>query len=206
MTEPLKIRYQPLDALIPYARNSRTHSDAQVAQIAASIREFGWTNPVLVDGDRGIIAGHGRVLAARKLGIKEVPTIELRHLSEAQRRAYVMADNALALAAGWDASMLRAELLDLQDADFDLSLIGFSEDELAAFMASQDVTGSAGLTDPDDAPEVQPEPVTKPGDVWVMGWHRLLCGDSTRIDELERLCAGQMVDMWLTDPPYNVAY
>src|SRR4051794_39491107 len=161
--------------LVPYARNARTHSDAQVAQIAASISEFGFTNPVLVDGDRGVIAGHGRLLAARKLGMTEVPTIELAHLSPAQKRAYVLADNKLALNAGWDPDMLRIELGDLQIEGFDLGLTGFNADEIASFL----IEHTGGLTDPDAVPDVPEQPVTRPGDVWHLGRHRLVCGDST---------------------------
>jgi site-specific DNA-methyltransferase (adenine-specific) len=197
-----EIDWRSVDQLIPYARNSRTHSKDQVAQIAASIREFGWTNPILVDGDGTIIAGHGRVMAARKLGETEVPCIELGHLTEAQKRAYVIADNQLALNAGWDAEMLKIEIAELVDADFDLGLLGFDDAMLAGLMGVE----TEGLTDPDDAPEPPAVPVTVLGDVWVLGNHRLMCGDSTRIDELEKLAASQRVDMWLTDPPYNVAY
>lgn len=204
MSQPLSITYLPTDALIPYARNSRTHSAEQVAQIAASIKEFGFTNPVLVDEERGIIAGHGRVMAAQRLGLTEVPTITLAGLTEMQRRAYVIADNRLALNAGWDNEMLALELADLKEAGFDLELTGFGDDEIKDLLAETEKT--EGLTDPDDAPPVPANPVTVPGDVWVMGNHRLLCGDSTSIADLERLCAGQLVDMWLTDPPYNVAY
>lgn len=204
MTNPLKITYLRTDELIPYARNSRTHSAEQVAQIAASIREFGFTNPVLVDEDRGIIAGHGRVMAAQRLQLAEVPTITLAGLTEMQRRAYVIADNRLALNAGWDNEMLALELADLKEAGFDLELTGFGDDEIKDLLAESAKT--EGLTDPDEAPPVPVNPVTVPGDVWVMGSHRLLCGDSTSIADLERLCAGQMVDIWLTDPPYNVAY
>ena len=153
--------------LIPYARNSRTHSDAQVAQIAASIREFGFTNPVLVDGANGVIAGHGRILAARKLGMDTVPVIELAHLSEAQKRAYVIADNKLALNAGWDDEMLRVEISDLTDAGFDVSLLGFSDEELAMMDPEQ----VEGLTDEDAVPDVPETPVTVPGDVWLLGAH-----------------------------------
>lgn len=192
-----------VDSLIPYARNSRTHSDAQVAQIAASIREFGFTNPVLVDADGGVLAGHGRLLAARKLGMAYVPVIELGHLTQAQRRAYVLADNKLALNAGWDDELLRVELADLKDAGFDLALTGFSLDEIEAL---QPIQLTAGLTDEDAVPEAPAEPATKLGDVWVMGKHRLMCGDSTSQTDIEALTAGQAVDMWLTDPPYNVAY
>jgi DNA modification methylase len=189
--------------LIPYARNSRTHSDAQVAQIAASVREFGWTNPVLVDGENGIIAGHGRILAARKLGMEEVPCIELAGLSDTQRRAYIIADNKLALNAGWDDELLAIEFAELADAGFDNLLTGFTQDEIDALTPEQI---PEGLTDEDAVPEVQAEPVSKLGDVWLMGKHRVMCGDSTSIEALERLCGGQLVDMWLTDPPYNVAY
>ena len=192
-----------IDALIPYARNSRTHSDAQVAQIAASIKEFGFTNPVLIDAGGGIIAGHGRVLAARKLGLSEVPCIRLEHLTDAQKRAYVIADNRLALNSGWDMEMLKVEFADLQELGFDLELTGFDLDEIKELLAP---VGTEGLTDPDDAPPLPENPRTRPGDIWVMGKHRLLCGDSTSVTDLEKLTEGQLVDMWLTDPPYNVAY
>ena len=151
----------PVTALIPYARNARTHSDAQVAQIAASIREFGFTNPVLVDAEGGVIAGHGRLLAARKLGMAEVPTLELNHLTPAQRRAYVLADNRLALSAGWDADLLRIELGELQDEGFDLALTGFDIDEIAGFLAGS----STGLTDADEIPATPELPVSRLGDV-----------------------------------------
>lgn len=189
--------------LVPYARNSRTHDDAQVAQIAASIREFGFTNPVLIDADGGIIAGHGRVLAARKLKMDAVPCIMLDHLTETQRRAYVIADNKLALNSGWDSELLAVELDELKLEGFDLELTGFTLDEIDALTPEQI---PEGLTDEDAVPEVQAEPVSKLGDVWLLGKHRVMCGDSTSIDDMERLTAGQSVDMWLTDPPYNVAY
>lgn len=201
-----QIEHIQLDVLFPYARNSRTHSDEQVAQIAASIREFGFTNPVLIDGSGGIIAGHGRVMAARKLKLSEVPCIRLGHLTEAQRRAYVIADNRLALNSGWDEAMLRVELADLQHLDFDLQLLGFEADELAGLLAAPEIEEGEYQGDPDAAPEPPVDPVTKPGDVWVLGGHRVMCGDSCSIDSLEALTAGQLVDMWLTDPPYNVAY
>jgi site-specific DNA-methyltransferase (adenine-specific) len=188
--------------LIPYARNSRTHSEAQIAKIAASIKEFGFLNPIIIDGESGIIAGHGRVMAANKLGLQSVPCIEAVHLSEAQKRAYVIADNRLALDAGWDNDLLKIELQDLDANGFDLSLTGFEVGELAAFLTEP----TAGLTDEDAVPEVPVQPVTVLGDVWLMGNHRLMCGDSTSIDAVETLCDGQLVDMWLTDPPYNVAY
>jgi len=198
----IQVEQLPIDGLIPYARNSRTHSDGQVAQIAASIREFGFTNPVLVDADGGIIAGHGRVLAARKLKRETVPCIRLAHLTPAQRKAYVIADNKLALNAGWDAEMLRLELGELKGDGFDLELLGFTGDELQALLAEE---GTEGLTDPDEAPAAPVEPVTVLGDVWLCGKHRVMCGDSTSIESLEALTGGG-VDMWLTDPPYNVAY
>ena len=197
-----EIDWRSVDDLIPYARNSRTHSKDQVAQIAASIREFGWTNPILVDGDGTIIAGHGRVMAARKLGEKEVPCIELGHLTEAQKRAYVIADNQLALNAGWDAEMLKVEIAELVDADFDLGLLGFDDAMLAGLTGVE----TEGLTDPDDAPEPPAVPVTVLGDVWVLGNHRLMCGDSTSIDNLDKLIDKQLVDLVVTDPPYGVSY
>ena len=191
----------PVDALIPYARNARTHSPAQVAQIAASIREFGFTNPVLVDGQRGVIAGHGRLLAARQLGMDTVPTIELGHLTEAQRRAYVLADNKLALNAGWDDDVLRLELGELGIEGFDLSLIGFSDTELAGLLDTTD-----GLTDPDDVPDAPDEPVTVLGDVWLLGRHRLVCGDSTTVEAVDACLAGVKPHLMVTDPPYGVNY
>ncbi|MHB1266406.1 MAG: site-specific DNA-methyltransferase [Acidithiobacillus ferriphilus] len=196
------IKTVSVDVLIPYARNARTHSDAQVAQIAASIKEFGWTNPVLVDGENGIIAGHGRILAARKMGLKTVPVIELSHLTDTQKRAYILADNQLALNAGWDTELLQIELTDLDGLDFDLSLLGFDAD----FMDGLLEVLPEGLVDPDECPEAPEEPVTKPGDVWICGKHRLMCGDSTSIEAVENLMDGQLADMLLTDPPYNVAY
>jgi site-specific DNA-methyltransferase (adenine-specific) len=199
----MKIQEIEIEKLIPYARNSRTHSDEQVAQIAASIKEFGWTNPILVDGEAGIIAGHGRLAAARKLGIKKIPVIELSHLSPTQKKALIIADNKLALNAGWDNDMLALEFEELEIEGFDLALTGFGEDERDALKPEQ-VT--EGLTDEDAAPDVPIEPKTKLGDIYKLGNHRLMCGDSTSIDHLEKLCDGQLVDMWLTDPPYNVAY
>lgn len=185
--------------LIPYARNSRTHSDAQVAKIAASIREFGFLNPVIVDGQNGIVAGHGRVLAAQKLGLDTLPVIEAAHLTEAQKRAYVIADNRLALDAGWDNDMLKVELSDLQADGFNLELTGFSLDEIAAFL----VDPTEGLTDPDAVPDVPVAPVTVLGDVWLLGRHRLMCGDSTSIDAVDKLMDGQKANICFTSPPYN---
>lgn len=200
----MEIRQVKVEALIPYAKNSRTHDDAQVAQIAASIKEFGWTNPILVDGEHGIIAGHGRLMAARKLGMTEVPVIELKDLTETQKKAYIIADNRLALNAGWDNNMLTIELNELLEDKFSLELLGFNADELNALLTPTEI--NEGLVDEDEVPEPPPEPITKLGDVWVLGNHRLMCGDSTQIDQLEKLCNGRQVDMWLTDPPYNVAY
>jgi DNA modification methylase len=187
--------------LIPFAKNSRTHSDAQVAQIAASIREFGFTNPVLIDEANGIIAGHGRVMAARKLKLTEVPCIRLAHLSDAQKRAYVIADNKLALNAGWDEAMLKLELADLKALDFDLNLTGFDTNEIDALLAEK---GTEGLTDPDDTPEPPVEPVTRLGDVWVCGQHRVMCGSATSVDDVQRLMAGASPDLIHTDPPYGM--
>ena len=189
--------------LTPYARNARTHSDAQVAQIAASIKEFGWTNPILVDGEKGLIAGHGRLAAARKLGMEEVPVIELTHLTETQKKALILADNKLALNAGWDAELLNLELEELELEGVDLNLVGFGEEERDALRPE---VVNEGLTDEDAVPETPEEPITKPGDIWILGKHRLMCGDSTSMDHLATLTAGALVDMWLTDPPYNVAY
>jgi DNA modification methylase len=192
-----------VEELIPYARNSRTHSDAQVAQIAASVREFGWTNPVLIDGENGIIAGHGRVLAARKLGMDSVPCIELAGLTDTQRRAYIIADNKLGLNAGWDDELLAVEFAELADAGFDNLLTGFTQDEIDALTPEQI---PEGLTDEDAVPELQTEPVSKLGDVWLLGKHRVMCGDSTSIETVEELMGGGLADQLITDPPYNVAY
>lgn len=196
-----QIEYIETEKLVPYARNSRTHSDEQVQQIMGSIKEFGFTNPILVDADGLIIAGHGRTMAAQCMGIKEVPCLRLGHLTDAQKRAYVIADNKLALNAGWDDEMLRLELADLQDADFDLSLTGFDDDELNALLAK---AVEEGLTDEDSVPEVPETPVTVEGDVWILGRHRLMCGDSTSIDAVEKLMDGRKADMVFTDPPYGV--
>jgi len=197
----LKVEYRNIKELIPYCNNSRTHSDEQVLQIASSIKEFGFTNPVLIDGQGGIIAGHGRIMAAQKLKMDEVPTITLNDLSEAQKKAYIIADNKLALNSGWDDELLKIELEQLKELDFDLGLIGFSDDELALLMGGET---TEGLVDEDQVPELVDDPVTVLGDVWLLGNHRLMCGDSTSIDALAALCKGNDVDMWLTDPPYNV--
>jgi DNA modification methylase len=197
-----QVERRPVSDLIPYARNARTHSDAQVAQIAASIREWGWTTPVLVDEAGGLIAGHGRVLAARKLGVTEVPVMVARGWSEAQKRAYVLADNKLAENAGWDEELLRVELSDLRGKGADLSLIGFSDDELASLL----VDGTEGLSDPDAVPEAPTEPVSRVGDVWVLGRHRLVCGDSTDTATVAKALNGVRPHLMVTDPPYGVEY
>ncbi len=199
-----QVEWLELNGLIPYAKNSRTHSEAQVAQIAGSIKEFGFNNPVLIDLKGGIIAGHGRVLAAQKLGLQTVPCIRLGHLTDTQRKAYVIADNRLALNAGWDDSMLTLELQDLKAEDFNLDLLGFEADELNALL--NPIKETEGLTDEDAVPEVPEEPKTKPGDIYQLGRHRLMCGDSTSIDAVEKLMDGQLADILITDPPYNVAY
>jgi DNA modification methylase len=199
----VQIKTVTVDKLIPYVRNSRTHSDAQIAQIAASIKEFGWTNPILVDAENGIIAGHGRLMAARKLGYTEVPVIELKDMTETQKRAYVIADNQLALNAGWDFSLLSLEVADLKENDFDLDLLGFDPKELEKLLEPEEVEG---LTDEDAVPEVPEEPKTKLGDIYQLGNHRLMCGDSTSINAVEKLMDGQKADMVFTDPPYGVSY
>jgi len=204
MTDPAeKIEKWAIEKLIPYARNARTHSDEQVGQIAASIREWGWTTPVLVDEDGGIIAGHGRTMAAKRLGMLEVPVMVARGWSDAKKRAYVLADNKLALNAGWDDSMLALELKELGETGFDLDLTGFSLDEINALTPLE---VEPGLTDEDAVPEAPEKPTTRLGDVWILGQHRLMCGDSTSIDAVEKLMDGQKVDVLFTDPPYNVAF
>jgi DNA modification methylase len=191
----------PVDDLIPYARNSRTHSDDQVSKIASSIKEFGFLNPVIVDGDNGIIAGHGRIMAAKKLGLKEVPTIEASHLTETQKKAYIIADNRLALDAGWDNELLKLEFQELEDLGFDLELTGFNPDELAKLLEDEP---AEGLTDEDEVPEILEEPVSKLGDVWLLGNHRLMCGDSTSIDAVEKLMNGRKAELLHADPPYGM--
>jgi len=193
-----------VEKLVPYARNPRTHSDAQIAQIAVSITEFGFNNPILVDTKAGIIAGHGRLLAARKLGLTEVPVIVLDHLSEAQKRAYIIADNKLAENAGWDEDALRSELAALQEEDFNVGLIGFEDDELARLLAAQDA--AEGLTDEDAVPDIPQTPASAPGDLWILGNHRLLVGDATDEADVARLMAGDVADLIFVDPPYNVSY
>lgn len=189
--------------LIPYANNSRTHSNEQVNQVASSIKEFGFTNPVLIDEHGGIIAGHGRVMAAKKLGIESVPCIELVGLTEAQKKAYVIADNQLALNSGWDLDMLKLEVDALKEMDFDIDLLGFEEDFLNDLMPEEPIDG---LTDEDEVPEPPENPVSVLGDIWQLGNHRLMCGDSTSIDDIHKLTNGIKIDMVFTDPPYNIDY
>jgi DNA modification methylase len=201
----LHIERWPVERLIPYARNPRTHTEEQVAQIEASIAEFGFVNPVLIGADGVIIAGHARVRAARKLGLVEVPVIVLDHLSEAQRRALVIADNRLAQNAGWDEEMLRVELEALREDDFNLDMLGFEDAEIEALLA-QPETESTGLTEDDAVPEAPEVVVTVKGDVWLLGEHRLLCGDATQLEAVEKVLAGGLADMVFSDPPYNVNY
>jgi ParB-like nuclease domain len=196
-----KVERRAVAALIPYARNARTHSPEQVDQIAASIREWGWTGPVLVDDEGGIIAGHGHVLAAHKLAIAEVPVMVAAGWSEAQKRAYVIADNKLALNAGWDDDLLKIELGDLQAFDFDLGLIGFSADEIAGLTFDR-----SGLTDPDEAPDAPAIPVSELGDVWLLGKHRPVCGDCTDPLVVDKALNGVKPHLMVTDPPYGVEY
>jgi len=198
----MQIKEIEVSKLIPYINNSRTHSDNQITQLASSIKEFGFRNPILVDG-LGIIAGHGRLMAAKKLGIDKVPTIDCSDMTETQKKAYIIADNKLALNAGWDTSMLSIELEALQETDFDLSLLGFDDKELNDLLEPEVVEG---LTDEDAVPEAPVEPKTKLGDIYQLGNHRLMCGDSTSIDAVEKLMDGNKVDIIFTDPPYNVAF
>jgi DNA modification methylase len=200
-----RIELWPIDRLRPYERNPRTHSEAQVDQIAASMVEFGWTNPILVDENAGILAGHGRLLAARKLGLTEVPVIRFEHLSEAQKRAYVLADNQIALQAGWDDALLAEELAWLRDERFDLDLIGFDASELERLLALADGEAASDEAE-DEVPEPPEDPVSRPGDLWILGHHRLLCGDATVLTDVERVLGGQLADMCFTDSPYNVDY
>ena len=194
-----KIEQWPTAKLLPYARNARTHSEEQVAQIAASIAEFGFTNPILAGSDGIIVAGHGRLAAAQKLGLERVPVVVLDHLSATQRRALVIADNRIAENAGWDDELLAIEFAELADAGFDNLLTGFTQDEIDALTPEQI---PEGLTDDDAVPDVQPDPVSKLGDVWLLGKHRVMCGDSTSIDAVEELMQGESAELCFTSPPY----
>ena len=192
-----------IEKLVPYARNARTHSKEQILQLRASLREFGFVNPVIVDKDLNIIAGHGRILAAKEEGITEVPCVFAEHLTEAQKRAYIIADNRLAMNAGWDMEMLSVEISELQGADFDVSVLGFDEAELSKLMGDiEDVKDD----DFDVDEELKKPAVTKVGDLWLLGNHRLICGDSTKIDTFTVLMDGKQANLVVTDPPYNVNY
>jgi DNA modification methylase len=203
MNKPIQVEQTPVDSLIPFARNARTHSDEQVKQIAASIREFGFNNPILIREDLTVIAGHGRLAAAKVLGLKEVPTISLSHLTPLQVRAYVLADNKLALSAGWDDEMLALELEELGMEGFDVALTGFDEVEIGALLADKT---EEGLTDEDDVPEFPIEPTSKLGDVWLLGKHRVMCGSSTDSEAVLKLLKGVEPHLMVTDPPYGVQY
>jgi DNA modification methylase len=198
----MQIKEVAVDKLIPYAKNSRTHSPEQVGQIAASIKEFGFRNPILVDGV-GIIAGHGRLMAAQKLGLDKVPTIDCSDMTPSQKKAYIIADNKLALNAGWDTAMLTIEMQELEVEGFDLELLGFDDKELNALLEPEIVDG---LTDEDEVPELPEEPKSKLGDIYILGNHRLMCGDSTSIDAVEKMMDGDKASLVVTDPPWNVAY
>ena len=202
MSFPDTVERWPLARLIPHARNARTHSEAQVAQIAGSIAEFGFVNPVLVGADGVIVAGHGRVMAARKLGLTEAPVIVLAHLTPTQRRALMIADNQIASQAGWNDEMLAAELAALKDEDFDLDLLGFDDADLDRLLAGVIEEGE----DPDEAPEPPTDPISRPGDISICGEHRVLCGDATVLSDVEALLGGELADMTFCDPPYNVNY
>lgn len=191
-----------INTLKPYPKNARTHSDEQLAQIQASITEFGFTNPILIDEHHQIIAGHGRLDAAKALNFTKVPVIVLEGLTENQKKAYVIADNKLALNAGWDDDLLKSELSELLDNDFDLSLTGFSDEELDGLLS---LSVNEGLTDADAVPDVENNPKTEPGDIWLLGDHRLMCGDSTDTESIQALMAGKKADFCFTSPPYNAA-
>jgi len=197
------IEHRSVASLVPYANNARTHSDEQVTQIARSIEEFGFVNPVLVGSDDVIVAGHGRLVAAKQLGMETVPVIVLGHLTETQRRALVIADNQITANSGWDEELLKLELTELDALDFDLDLMGFSDDELDGLLLTEEVEGQ---TDDDEVPEPEDHPVSQAGDLWVLGDHRVLCGSATEQIDVETLMGGQLADMVFTDPPYNVDY
>ena len=201
----IEVEYLDTTAITPFARNSRTHSDEQVAQVAASIKEFGWTNPILIDETSTIIAGHGRLMAAQRLGYTSVPTITLAGLTDAQKRAYVIADNKLALNAGWDNELLAVEMESLLDEGFDLGLTGFEADEIDSLLGDANKV-DAGNTDDDEIPEVPEEPVSELGNVYELGRHRLVCGDSTDLQVIDDLMQGERADFIFTDPPWNVNY
>ena len=200
---PAHIHMWPTERLVPYVRNARKHSATQIDQIAASIREFGFTNPILVDGDSGIIAGHARLAAALKLSLAEVPVIVLEHLTDLQKRAYILADSKLAENACWSEELLDIELQALMAEGFDIPLIGFSDDELEALQAQVEADP---LIEENSAPALEEIAITRPGDLWLLGSHRLLCGDATQSSAYDRLLQGGGASMVFTDPPYNVNY
>ena len=199
-----RIELWPVGSLVPYAKNARTHSDEQIAQIAASIVEFGFNNPVLIDTNAGIIAGHGRLLAARKLGLDQIPVVVLDHLTETQKRAYILADNRIGENAGWDNDLLRGELAELEDSDLDLAVLGFSENEMAVLLAEAEPESSAEAINetPEEVPEAPEDPVTRPGDVWLIGPHRLICGDCRDSSIVSRLLGEARANVVITSPPY----
>jgi len=204
MNLPTQIELRSIRALLPHARNSRTHSEAQVAQVAASIREFGWTNPILVDGEGVIIAGHARLLAARKLGMDEVPVIVLAHLTPLQKRALVIADNKLALNAGWDEETLRVEIESLQEDGFDLDVVGFSDEEIRILLThnASGAEADAEALGEDETPEVPVDPVSRTGDIWAIGPHRIICGDCRDAGTVAQLFHGARANVVITSPPY----
>lgn len=210
MSKETTFELRNVEDLIPYARNARTHSPEQIQKLAGSIKEFGFLNPVVISEDGGILAGHGRVMAAQKLGIKQVPCVVESHLTETQRKAYILADNRLALDAGWDEEMLAVELKELSNEyDFDMELLGFSDEELKQYGVMEPIEDSfVPEKDADDEVEVNEEvaPVTMPGDVWLLGDHRLICGDSRDADVVEKVMAGNNPNLMVTDPPYGVKY
>ena len=197
-----RIEIWPLDRLIPYSRNPRTHSDDQVAQIAASIVEFGFVNPILVDTQRGVVAGHGRLLAARMLKLAQAPVIVLDHLTDSQRRAYIIADNKLALNAGWDEQLLASELAALEDEGMDLTLTGFNDEDLGRLLNRDSVGEPGAVQEEEEIPEIPVAPVTRAGDVWQIGRHRLICGDCRDDAVIVRLFGSANANLVITSPPY----
>ena len=200
--DELRVEYWPIDRLVPSARNARTHSAAQVAEIAGSIRTFGFTNPLLVGEDADVVAGHGRLAAARLLGLAEVPVIPLRNLDDVARRQLMLADNRIALNAGWDAEMLKLELTDLSKLGADLKILGFNEQELAAALGAP----GTGLVPEDEVPTLGEVAISRPGDVWLLGPHRIGCGDCRDAATVSAVLAGTLPQLMVTDPPYGVEY
>jgi DNA modification methylase len=203
--DTVKLEQVPIDKLVPYARNARTHSKEQIAQLRASLREFGFVSPAVIDSKYNILVGHGRVQAAREEGYKTVPCVFAENLTDAQKRAYILADNQLALNAGWDEDMLSVELSDLQTDDFDLSLLGFDDKELEKLMAGPDDT-EATDDDFDLTAALEKASFVEKGDLWTVGKHRLLCGDATSADDVEKLMDGKTANIIVTDPPYGVSF